>query len=184
MSRLSDVLNELSRTKRMNQPQIVQRSSELGVPLSKGNVSRYLSGKHPEKPQQATLAAFAKVFGVPVDQLEEAARHTGREPFEPHRSADLLTAPQRAAVNEIIRLLAEGNVKAGDGSDSRSATSMNQSGPRPAPVLEEDHTAPPTPDEEILRYAADRGPSEGKSGWGRGEESQDPNDWDKTEGEG
>lgn len=73
MSRLSDVLNDLSRSRRMNQPQIVKLSNDLGVPLSKGNVSRYLSGKHPERPQTATLTAFAKVFDVPVEDLEAAA---------------------------------------------------------------------------------------------------------------
>jgi transcriptional regulator with XRE-family HTH domain len=109
VSRLSDLLNELSRAQRMNQPQIVKRSNDLGVPLSKGNVSRYLSGKHPEKPQHATLDAFAQVFGVPAEDLEAAATHTGHEPFEAHASADLLTPPQRTAVNEIIRLLAESN---------------------------------------------------------------------------
>lgn len=109
MSRLSDLLNDLSRAQRMNQPQIVKRSNDLGVPLSKGNVSRYLSGKHPEKPQHATLDAFAQVFGIPVEDLEAAATHSAGDPFQADPSADLLTPPQRTAVNEIIRLLAESN---------------------------------------------------------------------------
>lgn len=190
MSRLSDVLNELSRAKRMNQPQIVQRSNDLGVPLSKGNVSRYLSGKHPEKPQPATLEAFAKVFDVPVSDLEEAATFTGNEPFVPDRSSDLLTPPQRTAVNEIIRLLADGNRKAGE-SGATSTSPMNQPGVRPAddwPHFDPDER---TETEAHLRareqlarsdygLIADRGHSEGKrladEAGQRGEESQDPDD--------
>jgi transcriptional regulator with XRE-family HTH domain len=126
VSRLSDLLNELSRAQRMNQPQIVKRSNDLGVPLSKGNVSRYLSGKHPEKPQHATLDAFAQVFGVPAEDLEAAATHTGHEPFEAHASADLLTPPQRTAVNEIIRLLAESNKGAAHASQAEDQEGSHQ----------------------------------------------------------
>lgn len=50
------------------------------------------------------------------------ARSQGR-PFEPHRDADLLTAEEQDAVNELIRLLALAKRKAGEHGGNTAATS-------------------------------------------------------------
>lgn len=109
MSRLSELLSGLRRQRGMNQPQIVARSAELGVPISKGNVSRYLSGRHPSRPNEATLVAFARVFDVPVSEIIRAATDTGREPYVPDPASDKLTATQRRLVDDLIRELARTN---------------------------------------------------------------------------
>ena len=114
----------------MTQAQIADRASDLGFSLGKGAISRYFNGKHGENPSNGTLTAFARVLDVPVSDLKDAAAFTGREPFRPDPSSDRLTAPQRAAVNEVIRQLAEANTRAGDGDGK--ATPMNQAGGKPA----------------------------------------------------
>lgn len=93
----------------MNQPQIVAKSEELGVPISKGNVSRYLSGRHPSRPNEATMVALARVFDVPVSEIIRAATDTGREPYVPDPSSDKLTATQRRLIDDLIRELARSN---------------------------------------------------------------------------
>lgn len=110
--------------------------------------------------------AFAKVFDVPVSDLIEAATFTGREPFAPDPSADRLTPPQRAVLNELIRVMTDANEKVGDGSE-RSATPITRAGVSPAPT-----------DEYLLGLAANRpGESElqrqDREASERGEESQD-----------
>lgn len=95
----------------MNQPQIVAKSEELGVPISKGNVSRYLSGRHPSRPNEATMVAFARVFDVPVSEIIRAAADTGREPYIPDPTSDKLTSTQRRLVDDLIRELARINTK-------------------------------------------------------------------------
>lgn len=155
--------------------------------VSKGTVSTYFSNP-PQRPRRQVLEAFAKVFDVPVSDLEEAATFTGREPFAPDPSSDRLTAPQRTAVNEIIRQLAEANEKAGDG--DVEATPITQAGGKPAPKtgptadeLEElrrrQQKVDETPLEEILGYAAHAPGTESekqrldREAADRGEESQD-----------
>ncbi|WP_113903484.1 hypothetical protein [Brevibacterium sanguinis] len=154
----------------MNQPGIVARSEELGVPISKGNVSRYLSGNH-SKPTWSTLNSFATVFDVPVEVLEEAAAFTGREPFTPDPRSDLLTAPQRAAVNEIIRLMAEANQRAGDG---HATTSHTRAGGRPDQSERSLYVVqPPSAEETAASTAPSRAKEEKKKSQQRGEETQD-----------
>ena len=92
----------------------------------------YTNGKHPAKASAATLEALAYVLRVPVGELRELAglpQQHGK--FELSSEADTLTAPQRNAVNEIIRQLAEANTKAGEG-NADSPTPMNQAGGKPA----------------------------------------------------
>lgn len=109
MSQLSELLVRLKTEARLTNPQIVERAKSQGLHLSLGNVSNYLTGKHPDQPSESTLIAFATVFNIPISELVRAAAHTGREPFTPDPISDRLTARQRAAVNEMIRLLAEGS---------------------------------------------------------------------------
>ena len=136
VSRLSDRLRELSESRGMTQAQIADRASELGFSLGKGAISRYFNGKHGENPSNGTLTAFARVLDVPVSDLKDAAAFTGREPFTPDPSSDRLTAPRRAAVNEVIRQLAEANTRAGEEHEP-SSPSMNRAGGKPA-ISEDD----------------------------------------------
>lgn len=128
VSRLSEVLNELKAEQGLTNPQIVERAKRRGAKLSLGNVSNYMTGKHPENPSRATLVAFALALNVPSSRLVVAAADKGREPFTPDPSSDRLTTPQRAAVNEIIRLLADGNTGRGEGNGSP----MNDAEGKPA----------------------------------------------------
>lgn len=164
VSRLSERLRELSRAKGISQAQIADRASELGYSLGKGAISRYFNGKHGERPSNGTLTAFAKVFDVPVSDLIEAATFTGREPFAPDPSADRLTPPQRAVLNELIRVMTDANEKAGDGSE-HSATSMsNAEGNSADSNVHQLHETPvytePPPASET---AAKHGPNIGRS---------------------
>lgn len=109
----------------MTQARIADRAAELGYTLGKGAISKYFNGKHAESPSRQTLEAFAAALDVPVSDLEEAATFTGREPFAPDPTSDRLTVPQRTAVNEIIRQLAEANTRAGEGHDTRSPSMNN-----------------------------------------------------------
>lgn len=109
MSRLSKRLNELKTESGLTNPQIVDHAKRRGQQLSLGNVSNYLTGKHPGSPSESTLVAFATVFNVPVSELIRAAADTGREPFTPDPVADRLTASQRRLVDELIRELAKNN---------------------------------------------------------------------------
>lgn len=85
------------------------RAKADGHDLSANTVSKYLKPHHPV-PVRATLDALAAGFQLPATELHKlAGLPSETEPFQAHASADLLTPPQRTAVNEIIRLLAEGN---------------------------------------------------------------------------
>lgn len=130
VSRLAERLKELLNTRGLTQAEVVRRSEDIGKYVSKGTVSTYLSNP-PQRPKRQVIEALAEILDVPVSDLEEAATFTGREPFAPDPSSDRLTTPQRAAVNEIIRQLAEANTRAGDGDGN--ATPMNQAGASPAP---------------------------------------------------
>lgn len=124
VSRLSDELRKAN-TENLGVRDISRRAKDFGETLSPSNISNYLRGNHPERPPEKTLVAFAKVFDVPVSDLQEAATFTGREPFTPDPSADRLTPPQRAVLNELIRVMTDANEKAGEGSE-HSATSNRQ----------------------------------------------------------
>lgn len=161
VSRLSERLRELSRAKGISQAQIADRASELGYSLGKGAISRYFNGKHGERPSNGTLTAFAKVFDVPVSDLIEAATFTGREPFAPDPSADRLTPPQRAVLNELIRVMTDANEKVGESDDSPmnraegNSADSNVRNLRETPV----YTDPPP----ISETAAKHGPNIGSS---------------------
>ena len=167
MSRLSDRLAEAKRELEISNREMESRAKAAGLSLSSYNASVYTSGKHPETPDPQTLEALAYVLRVPLDEVRELADlGPADEPFQPHRSADLLTPPQRTAVNEIIRLLADGNRKAGE-SGATSTSPMNQAGVRPADEIkarrqlvdEWSFGHPPRGDYGLI---ADRGESPGK----------------------
>lgn len=118
-----------------------RKMSELaqanGYRLSNYSATVYTNGSHPATADPATLAALAFVLRLPLDEVRRlAGLPSDLGEFEPDESANLLTRPQRAAVNEIIRQFAEANTRAGDGSE-RSATPMNQAGGKPA-ISEDD----------------------------------------------
>lgn len=141
-----------------------------GYRLSNYSATVYTNGSHPATADPATLAALAFVLRLPLDEVRRlAGLPSDLGEFEPDESANLLTRPQRAAVNEIIRQFAEANTRAGDGSGN--ATPMNQAGGKPAsktgPTANEldelrrrQREADETPIGEILGLAADTGESE------------------------
>lgn len=121
MSKLSDRLLEAKEALGLSASQMEKLAEEGGYKLSNFNAKVYTNGSHGE-PTLPTLEALAYVLRIPLAEVLDLAGLNEPEPFTPHRSADMLTAPQRAAVNEIIRLMAEGNRRAGDeGADSTPA---------------------------------------------------------------
>lgn len=131
VSRLAERLKELLNARGLTQAEVVRRSEGIDKYVSKGTVSTYLSNP-PLKPKRQVIEAFAEILDVPVSDLEEAATFTGREPFVPDPSADRLTPPQRAVLNELIRVMTDANEKGGEGNAGDPAP-MNPAGGSPAP---------------------------------------------------
>ncbi len=69
------------------------------------------------------LERVAVALDVPVDRITQWAGKVRTEvkPFTPHRDANLLTAEEQQAVNELIRLLALPKREKGGGADGFSA---------------------------------------------------------------
>lgn len=110
MSKLSDRLAQAKRELDISTRQMAERAEANGYKLSDYNAKVYTNGKHSQNPDPSTLEALAFVLRVPLSEVRElAGLPSETEPFQAHASADLLTPPQRTAVNEIIRLLAESN---------------------------------------------------------------------------
>lgn len=129
MSDLSDRLADAKRKLGISTQKMSDLAQDAGYQLSNYSATVYTNGKHPAKASAATLEALAYVLRVPLAELRELAglpQQHGK--FEPAPEADSLTAPQRAAVNEIIRLLADGNTGAGESNGSP----MNDAGGKPA----------------------------------------------------
>lgn len=108
VSRLSDYLNELNRED-LTLREISERAQEHGKRISHSTAGNYMKGIHPEHPPRRALEALAAVFGVTADELEQLALPEGAVPYVPRSGSEKLTHPQRAAVDEIIRLLIETN---------------------------------------------------------------------------
>lgn len=129
VSDLSDRLADAKRKLGISTQKMSDLAQDAGYQLSNYSATVYTNGKHPAKASAATLEALAYVLRVPLAELRELAglpQQHGK--FEPAPEADSLTAPQRAAVNEIIRLLADGNTGAGESNGSP----MNDAGGKPA----------------------------------------------------
>lgn len=129
VSDLSDRLADAKRKLGISTQKMSNLAQDAGYQLSNYSATVYTNGKHPAKASAATLEALAYVLRVPLAELRELAglpQQHGK--FEPAPEADSLTAPQRAAVNEIIRLLADGNTGAGESNGSP----MNDAGGKPA----------------------------------------------------
>jgi transcriptional regulator with XRE-family HTH domain len=110
VSKLSDRLSKAKRELDISTRQMAERAEANGYKLSDYNAKVYTNGKHSQNPDPSTLEALSYVLRVPLAEVRELAGLPAEtEPFEAHASADLLTPPQRTAVNEIIRLLAESN---------------------------------------------------------------------------
>lgn len=189
MSDLSDRLADAKRKLGISTQKMSDLAQDAGYQLSNYSATVYTNGKHPAKASAATLEALAYVLRVPLAELRELAglpQQHGK--FEPAPEADSLTAPQRAAVNEIIRLLADGNTGAGESNGSP----MSDAGGTPA--TEEERLATdfvaskrrqrsklrPLPDLETMA-ADESGETElqrlDRESADRDHESQDPEDW-------
>lgn len=75
-------------------------------------VYRYLSGRHPRRPSEALLEAFAEVLpGVSLVKLREAAGSPGgsEEPWVLPPEANRLNAGQRRAIEAFIRATVAAN---------------------------------------------------------------------------
>ena len=124
---MSDLSDRLSRAKDelgYSTRQISTEAEKAGYKVSNATAAVYTNGKH-GKPDAKTVEALSVVLRVPLAELRQLAglpQQHGK--FEPAPEADTLTAPQRAAVNEVIRQLAEANAKAGEG-NADSSPSMN-----------------------------------------------------------
>lgn len=199
VSDLSDRLADAKRKLGISTQKMSNLAQDAGYQLSNYSATVYTNGKHPAKASAATLEALAYVLRVPLAELRELAglpQQHGK--FEPAPEADSLTAPQRAAVNEIIRLLADGNTGAGESNGSP----MNDAEGKPADdglgafghrdLGDLDHEAvndgagdnvhhlvPPPPAEKTAAYRTrSRDKEEEERSRQRGEETQERDDDD------
>lgn len=139
VSKLSDRLAKAKRELDISTRQMADRAEANGYKLSDYNAKVYTNGKHSKSPDASTLEALSFVLRVPLAEVRELAGLPAEtEPFEAHPSSDLLTAPQRAAVNEIIRLMAEGNKGADDASqaEDQAGSSENVQGAGPGTPID------------------------------------------------
>lgn len=205
MSDLSDRLSKAKDDLGYSTRQISSEAEKAGYKVSNATAAVYTNGKH-GKPDPKTIEALSVVLRVPLSELRSLAGLPQTfGPFVPEQGAELLTRPQRAAVNEIIRQFAEANTRAGDGSE-HSATPMNQAGGKPAISDDDglgsfggrargdlDHesvndgagdnvhelfTPPPEREDTAAYDAPNRGKQQKEESEKRGEESQDPEDWE------
>lgn len=206
VSKLSDRLAKAKRELDISTRQMAERAEANGYKLSDYNAKVYTSGKHSKNPDASTLEALSYVLRVPLAEVRElAGLPVDTEPFEAHQSADMLTATQRAAVNEIIRLLAEGNKGANDdrqdtpqqGTQAGSTVHSSEDGSEDggearrsgAPIgkdnvhhLDQGKLQPPPPAEKSVAWTPDEeleGIVEARRSRDRGEESQQRPDGDE-----
>lgn len=139
VSKLSDRLQQAKAEHGLSISQIVNRAVKAGYELSDYSAKVYTNGKHPARPKVETLEALAYALKVPEAELMELAGLPDRRTFSPHEDADLLTTAQQNAVNEIIRLLAEGNRNDSSPFDSQAEGTpgeADQGEKTPAPPLD------------------------------------------------
>lgn len=107
MTKLSDLLvssNKAGASARA----VARRAQELGHSINHDTAARYLRGDH-GVPDEATLVAFAEVFGVPLRELRAAADLPAEStaPYVPPAEASRLTRRQRRALDEMIRSMVQ-----------------------------------------------------------------------------
>lgn len=194
---MSDLSDRLARAKDelgFSTRQISSEAEKAGYKVSNATAAVYTNGKHGH-PDPRTVEALSVVLRVPLTELRELAGlpvQYGK--FEPAPEADSLTRQQRDVVNEVIKMIAAGNQKAGDG--DVEATSMNDAGGKPAevaeelvagkkrlravPKLEETElfTPPPPAEETAALYGPNRGRQAKEEQDRDAEGSQDPEDED------
>lgn len=132
---MSDLSDRLSRAKDelgFSTRQISSEAEKAGYKVSNATAAVYTNGKHGQ-PDPRTVEALSVVLRVPLTELRDLAglpEQFGK--FEPTPEADSLTRQQRDVVNEVIKMIAAGNQKVGDG--NVEATSNKRAAGSAAPV--------------------------------------------------
>lgn len=194
MSKFSDRLARAKTDLGVSTRAAADRARAQGYRLSANSVSLYTRDGHPD-PDGKTVEALAYALRVPDSELRELAGLPQKQgKFEPAPEADSLTRQQRDVVNEVIRMIAAGNQKAGDG--DVEATPITQAGGKPAeeaeelvarkkrlravPKLEETEifTPPPPAEETAALHGPNRGREMKEEQDRDAERSQDPEDED------
>jgi hypothetical protein len=106
MSALSDLVAKANGGD-LTHRQVAQRARDLGAPISDDTAWKVMSGRHGALKDPA-LRAFATVFpSLTFEALRAAADLPVEDlgPYQPPDGADRLGARERAAVDELIRLL-------------------------------------------------------------------------------
>lgn len=180
MSKFSDRLASAKDKLGLSTRAASDKAKRAGHRLSPNTVSIYTRPGHPE-PDVETVKALAFAFSLPERELMDLAGMPARTAFEPHRDADLLTQPQRAAVNQIIQLLADGNRSSHAATYTPAAQESGTQG-ETHESKKIDHRGQPLPDLTQLGVglAAGEGTREldaqDKAAAERGEENQDEGD--------
>ena len=94
---------------------VSREAQDLGYTLSPTTVLSYLNGTHADRPSSAVLSAIAAVLKLDVEALQAAAaapRPASR--YEPPAQIHQLNTRAQAAVDELIRLLANAGQTAPD----------------------------------------------------------------------
>jgi len=108
VSALSDYLLE-HLPQGWNKPRLVDA---LDGRLDRATVYKYLAGKHPQRPSEAVLQAFAEVLpDASVVELRAAAGQSAgvEEPWVPPAEANRLTMAQRQALEMFIKATVASN---------------------------------------------------------------------------
>ena len=135
MSALSELLQQRNREE-LTPRAISTRARAAGYSLSPDTAWKYLTGRH-GTPTDAALEALAAVLPVKLRDLQRAAGIVTEDlgPYVPPDEASRLGRRERAAVDEIVRLLA------------RSHGSANNIVSLPAAALRANGDDPMNPDE-------------------------------------
>jgi transcriptional regulator with XRE-family HTH domain len=98
--------------------------------VSRGTIDNYRKGDHPAVPGEDVLSAFHDLTGLSMQELRTAAGLPPgeNEPYEPPAEANLLTRPQRNALDQLIRTIVDARDRHdSDSSDTATAEATRTS---------------------------------------------------------
>lgn len=125
MSALSDLLNRHIAERHGDTSN--RRLAEMAG-VSRGTIDNYRKGDHPAVPGEDVLSAFHDLTGLSMQELRTAAGLPPgeNEPYEPPAEANLLTRPQRNALDQLIRTIVDARDR--HDSDTNSDTPTEEQG--------------------------------------------------------
>lgn len=109
---VSDLSDLLVRANDANPMTTRARAKRIDNRLHYGTIAAYQAGKHPSRPDAATLEFLAEAYDVPLRQVQEAAHvPVGGGSWSPPPEVSQLTRRQQDAISELIRAIASAGVQ-------------------------------------------------------------------------